>query len=177
MKQLTMAFAAMLYFCVTLAAQPAPGQLGRMMALAGYPLGLDFLFLDKDAGTCAGQLSQQLTGAFGDPKLLDELARRCEVVTIDWEFIDDATVAMVRDFVAKLKRGESVQSSRGPAIRSLKDSERTIAGFEASDAPGERARNQHRSASGHQQNYQRRPQQPTTKLCQRFVTPRQARRV
>lgn len=52
------------------------------------------------------------------------------VVTIDWEFIDDATVAMVREFVEKLKRGESVQSSRGPAIRSLKDSERTIAGFE-----------------------------------------------
>ena len=52
------------------------------------------------------------------------------VVTIDWEFIDDATVAMVRDFVARLKRGEAVQSSRGPAIRSLKDSERTIAGFE-----------------------------------------------
>ena len=25
------------------------GQLGRMMALAGYPLGFDFLFLDKDA--------------------------------------------------------------------------------------------------------------------------------
>ena len=27
------------------------GQLGRMMALAGYPLGLDFLFLDKDPAT------------------------------------------------------------------------------------------------------------------------------
>ena len=27
------------------------GQLGRMMALAGYPLGFDFLFLDRDAKT------------------------------------------------------------------------------------------------------------------------------
>jgi NADH-quinone oxidoreductase subunit E len=52
------------------------------------------------------------------------------VVTIDWEFIDDATVAMVRDFVAKLQRGEEVIATRGPAIRTLKDSERTIAGFE-----------------------------------------------
>ncbi|MHB0928176.1 MAG: NAD(P)H-dependent oxidoreductase subunit E [Candidatus Nanopelagicales bacterium] len=52
------------------------------------------------------------------------------VVTIDWEFIDDATVAMVRDFVERLKRGEEVHSTRGPAIRSLKDSERTIAGFD-----------------------------------------------
>ena len=51
------------------------------------------------------------------------------VVTIDWEFIDEATVAMVREFVVKLKNGEPVQSTRGPQIRSLKDSERTIAGF------------------------------------------------
>jgi 5-(carboxyamino)imidazole ribonucleotide synthase len=61
------------------------GQLGRMMALAGYPLGLQFLFLDKEPGTPAAQLAPQLTGAFTDPKLLDELARRCEVVTVDWE--------------------------------------------------------------------------------------------
>lgn len=27
------------------------GQLGRMMALAGYPLGLDFLFLDRSGDT------------------------------------------------------------------------------------------------------------------------------
>ena len=26
------------------------GQLGRMLALAGYPLGLDFLFLDRHGG-------------------------------------------------------------------------------------------------------------------------------
>jgi len=52
------------------------------------------------------------------------------VVTIDWEYIDDATVAMVRDFVGKLQRGEEVHATRGPVIRSLKDTERTIAGFE-----------------------------------------------
>ena len=34
------------------------GQLGRMMALAGYPLGLDFLFLDRDAHTPGGQVGQ-----------------------------------------------------------------------------------------------------------------------
>ncbi len=71
------------------------GQLGRMMALAGYPLGLDFLFLDKDAGTCAAQLSPQLTGAFEDPKLLDQLAKRCEVVTIDWENVPVASMERI----------------------------------------------------------------------------------
>ena len=52
------------------------------------------------------------------------------VVTIDWEFIDDATVAMVRDFVGKLKRGEDVQSTRGPKVRGLAATERTVTGFD-----------------------------------------------
>ena len=61
------------------------GQLGRMMALAGYPLGLDFLFLDKDAKTPGGQLAPLLAGELTDRRLLGELSERCEVVTFDWE--------------------------------------------------------------------------------------------
>lgn len=61
------------------------GQLGRMMALAGYPLGLDFLFLDRSADTPAAQVSPMLVGEFTDRKLLRELARRSEVITFDWE--------------------------------------------------------------------------------------------
>jgi 5-(carboxyamino)imidazole ribonucleotide synthase len=61
------------------------GQLGRMMALAGYPLGLDFLFLDREAGTPSHQVAPSLFGSFTDPALLDEIAARSEVVTFDWE--------------------------------------------------------------------------------------------
>jgi 5-(carboxyamino)imidazole ribonucleotide synthase len=63
------------------------GQLGRMMALAGYPLGLDFLFLDKDAKTPGGQVAPLLAGELTDRKLLGELGERCEVLTFDWENI------------------------------------------------------------------------------------------
>jgi 5-(carboxyamino)imidazole ribonucleotide synthase len=63
------------------------GQLGRMMALAGYPLGLDFLFLDKDARTPGGQVGPILEGALTDRKLLGQLCERCDVVTFDWENI------------------------------------------------------------------------------------------
>jgi 5-(carboxyamino)imidazole ribonucleotide synthase len=63
------------------------GQLGRMMALAGYPLGLDFLFLDKDAGTPGGQVAPLLAGALDDRQLLGQLSRKCEVLTFDWENI------------------------------------------------------------------------------------------
>lgn len=63
------------------------GQLGRMMALAGYPLGFDFLFLDKDARTPGGQVGPILAGELTDRKLLGELSRRCDVLTFDWENI------------------------------------------------------------------------------------------
>jgi 5-(carboxyamino)imidazole ribonucleotide synthase len=63
------------------------GQLGRMMALAGYPLGLDFLFLDKDARTPGGQVAPILEGELTDRELLGRLSGKCEVVTFDWENI------------------------------------------------------------------------------------------
>jgi 5-(carboxyamino)imidazole ribonucleotide synthase len=63
------------------------GQLGRMMALAGYPLGLDFLFLDPAAGAPAGQVAPQICGEFTDGELLARLARDTEVLTFDWENI------------------------------------------------------------------------------------------
>jgi 5-(carboxyamino)imidazole ribonucleotide synthase len=61
------------------------GQLGRMMALAGYPLGLDFLFLDPADRPPAATLAPVLKSAFNDSASLATLAARCEVVTIDWE--------------------------------------------------------------------------------------------
>jgi 5-(carboxyamino)imidazole ribonucleotide synthase len=61
------------------------GQLGRMLALAGYPLGLDFLFLDPAPQPPAAALAPVLCGAFTDRKLLTQLSRRSEVVTFDWE--------------------------------------------------------------------------------------------
>ncbi len=61
------------------------GQLGRMMALAGYPLGLQCLFLDRDANTPAAQVAPTLIGELTDESLLRELAQRSEVLSFDWE--------------------------------------------------------------------------------------------
>jgi 5-(carboxyamino)imidazole ribonucleotide synthase len=63
------------------------GQLGRMLALAGYPLGLDFLFLDPSKGAPAGQVAPQIVGEFTDMESLGKLARDTEVLTFDWENI------------------------------------------------------------------------------------------
>ena len=61
------------------------GQLARMIALSGYPLGLDFIILDpsKDAG--ATGLGEHLHGQYDDPALLAELAEKADVVTYEFE--------------------------------------------------------------------------------------------
>ena len=69
------------------------GQLGRMLALAGYPLGLDFLCLDPARRAPAGRVAPLLHGSFNDARLLARLARRCEVVTFDWENVPVASLA------------------------------------------------------------------------------------
>ncbi len=71
------------------------GQLGRMLALAGYPLGLDFLCLDPAADAPAGAVAPLLRGAFDDRRLLARLARACEVMTFDWENVSVSALAGV----------------------------------------------------------------------------------
>ncbi len=69
------------------------GQLGRMLALAGYPLGLRFLFLDRSTASPGGQVAPTLVGELEDPALLRELASRSDVVTFDWENISGGALA------------------------------------------------------------------------------------
>lgn len=61
------------------------GQLARMMALAGYPLGLRFVVLDPALDACGGQVAPLLQGAYDDPVCLAELAKQVDVVTFDFE--------------------------------------------------------------------------------------------
>jgi 5-(carboxyamino)imidazole ribonucleotide synthase len=61
------------------------GQLARMIALAGYPLGLEFIFLDPSVDACANTLGVHLYGDYNDPVLLAELADRADMVTYEFE--------------------------------------------------------------------------------------------
>jgi 5-(carboxyamino)imidazole ribonucleotide synthase len=69
------------------------GQLGRMMALAGYPLGIRCLFLDRSAAAPAAQVAPIITGELEDAARLAELAARSDVVTFDWENISGGSLA------------------------------------------------------------------------------------
>lgn len=61
------------------------GQLGRMLALAAAPLGHKVLFLEPASDAPAATIADHVNGAFDDPRALDELAARSDVVTYEFE--------------------------------------------------------------------------------------------
>lgn len=61
------------------------GQLGRMLALAGYPLGLSFRFLDPSPEACAGQVGALVVGEFLDEGALLRFAEGLALVTYEFE--------------------------------------------------------------------------------------------
>ena len=71
------------------------GQLGRMLALAGYPLGLRFVFVDADEDAPGAQVGRIIPGRFDDPAALAALAASVDVVTFDVENVPQAAAAAV----------------------------------------------------------------------------------
>ncbi len=61
------------------------GQLGRMLALAGIPMGEAFTFLHPQDSACVRGLGDLVVAAYDDRARLDELARRAQVVTYEFE--------------------------------------------------------------------------------------------
>ena len=61
------------------------GQLARMMALSGAPLGLRFLIMDTVSDACAGQFAPMIVGDWRDEKALSEFASKIDVATFDFE--------------------------------------------------------------------------------------------
>jgi 5-(carboxyamino)imidazole ribonucleotide synthase len=61
------------------------GQLGRMLALAGYPLGHRFRFLDPTSDSPAGLLADHLALDYADTSALEQFAGGLDVVTYEFE--------------------------------------------------------------------------------------------
>ncbi|HZF16563.1 MAG TPA: 5-(carboxyamino)imidazole ribonucleotide synthase [Steroidobacteraceae bacterium] len=71
------------------------GQLGRMLALAGYPLGIEPLFLDRTNDTPGAQVGESLIGDISDAARIAELGSQVDVVTFDWENVPSRALARV----------------------------------------------------------------------------------
>jgi len=67
------------------------GQLARMLAIAGAPLGQRFLVVDSAADACAGQVAPLLRADWRDFEALTDFARRVDVATFDFENVPAET--------------------------------------------------------------------------------------
>jgi len=76
------------------------GQLARMIALAGAPLGVRFLVVDNVADACAGQVAPQITADWRDFAALQDFAKRIDVATFDFENVPADTAHWLAERVA-----------------------------------------------------------------------------
>lgn len=75
------------------------GQLGRMLALAGYPLDFDFVFLDPATEACAAPLGTHIHADFADERALQELCVSVDVATFEFENVSAASAEFVAERV------------------------------------------------------------------------------
>ena len=75
------------------------GQLGRMLALAGYPLGLRFRLLDPAADAPAGQLAKHHAAGYDDAATLEQFAAGLDVVTYEFENVPVAAARALAEHV------------------------------------------------------------------------------
>ncbi|MBL9076805.1 MAG: 5-(carboxyamino)imidazole ribonucleotide synthase [Planctomycetes bacterium] len=75
------------------------GQLARMLALAGLPLGLRFRCLDPAPDAVAGHAAELVVGAYDDPQALRLLARGVRLVTFEFENVPVAATDWLADHV------------------------------------------------------------------------------
>jgi 5-(carboxyamino)imidazole ribonucleotide synthase len=75
------------------------GQLGRMLALAGYPLGMRFRFFDPASDAPAAQLADHLAFDYSDKLALEQFASGLDVITWEFENIPVAAARSLEKFV------------------------------------------------------------------------------
>ena len=75
------------------------GQLGYMLALAGYPLGLHFRFFDPSPEAPVGRIASRVTAEFTDEAALEKFASGLELVTYEFENVPVNAVRFLADRV------------------------------------------------------------------------------
>lgn len=88
------------------------GQLGRMLALAGTPLGMNFAFLDPAPDACAQALGEHIQADYSDQHHLRQLADEVDLVTFEFESVPAETVAFLSQFVPVYPNAESLRIAR-----------------------------------------------------------------
>jgi 5-(carboxyamino)imidazole ribonucleotide synthase len=75
------------------------GQLGRMLALAGYPLGLRFRFLDPAPDAPAGHMAEHIHAGYADAATLELFSAGLDAVTYEFENVPIAAARLLAERV------------------------------------------------------------------------------
>ena len=76
------------------------GQLGYMLALAGYPLGLHFRFFDPSPEAPVGRIASRVTADFRDESALEKFANGLELVTYEFENVPVESVRFLAERIS-----------------------------------------------------------------------------
>ena len=71
------------------------GQLARMLAQAGKPMGLEFIFLDPAKDACAAEFGEHICADWDDEIALRQLGQRSDVVTFDFENVPESSARLI----------------------------------------------------------------------------------
>jgi 5-(carboxyamino)imidazole ribonucleotide synthase len=88
------------------------GQLGYMLALAGYPLGLHFRFLDPSPEAPVGRIATRITAQFTDRTALKKFAAGLELVTYEFENVPVETARFLAEHVPVLPPPAALEAAQ-----------------------------------------------------------------
>jgi 5-(carboxyamino)imidazole ribonucleotide synthase len=83
-----------------------------MLALAGYPLGLRFRFLDPTPNAPAGALADQVVGDYDNPNALGVLAKDTTVITYEFENVPVAATNVLARYVPVFPPGAALADAQ-----------------------------------------------------------------
>jgi 5-(carboxyamino)imidazole ribonucleotide synthase len=75
------------------------GQLGRMLALAGYPIGLRFRFLEPQRPAPVDGLGEVVRAPYDDEDAVRRFAQGLDVVTYEFENVADTTARLLEELL------------------------------------------------------------------------------
>jgi 5-(carboxyamino)imidazole ribonucleotide synthase len=88
------------------------GQLGYMLALAGYPLGLHFRFLDPSPEAPVGRIATRITAQFTDRSALKKFAAGLELVTYEFENVPVEAARFLAEHVPVLPPPAALETAQ-----------------------------------------------------------------
>lgn len=92
------------------------GQLARMMALEGIPLGCRFRFLEPAADPPAAVAGEVVRSPYDDPAGLARLANGCDVATFEFENVPAASAAFLRSRLPVLPPPAALEASQDRVV-------------------------------------------------------------